>query len=466
MKNLLDNLLSPVSRLLPRRIRLFYVILIVLLLLSVVPLAIFRWWVGSSTRERVETIQRHRQTTVTRGIAADISGDLRSAERQIESLERMLELRGAIYDVAAPQHAGTIDGAIESFVGPAENLLFVTVVNPRQRGRQGGVPEIGQDDFVQQRLRDGFQRAQLNQGFNSGAFLVHAGSEDVPVMVMARPLAVGNDFRGMVATVVSLQFLRERLQESSEGGLDIYVVDRNGRLIIHSNERDFHVGQDMTSIRIVQRFLEGTARATLNTEFDLTENGRTVRMLGSQSPVRGLDWAVIAQDEIDNAYAAVRELETLAISLLVVAMLLSVGIGYYSARRLTTPIEILAQTTRAIAKGDFSRRVNLPGRTEIGELADTFNVMTDDLEKYVEQLKQAAQENHELFLGSIRTLAAAIDEKDPYTRGHSGRVSKYSVILAEHMALEDEEVYKIRISALLHDVGKIGIDDRILKKPA
>ena len=105
-------------------------------------------------------------------------------------------------------------------------------------------------------------------------------------------------------------------------------------------------------------------------------------------------------------------------------------------------------------------------RTEIGELAQTFNLMTDDLERYVERLKQAAQENHELFLGSIRTLAAAIDEKDPYTRGHSGRVAKYSVIIGEAMALPEEEVYKIRISALLHDVGKIGIDDRILKKPS
>jgi len=91
--------------------------------------------------------------------------------------------------------------------------------------------------------------------------------------------------------------------------------------------------------------------------------------------------------------------------------------------------------------------------------------MTDDLEKYVEQLKQAAHENHELFLGSIRTLAAAIDEKDPYTRGHSGRVAKYSVLLAEVMELSEDEVYKIRISALLHDVGKIGVDDRVLKKP-
>ncbi len=91
--------------------------------------------------------------------------------------------------------------------------------------------------------------------------------------------------------------------------------------------------------------------------------------------------------------------------------------------------------------------------------------MADDIEQYIERLKQAAQENRDLFLGSIRMLAAAIDEKDPYTRGHSDRVAKYSLIIGREMALSEEELDKLRISALLHDVGKIGVDDRVLKKP-
>src|SRR5436853_6377944 len=62
-------------------------------------------------------------------------------------------------------------------------------------------------------------------------------------------------------------------------------------------------------------------------------------------------------------------------------------------------------------------------------------------------------------------LAGAEDKKVPYTKGHSDRVTRYSVILATELALTSEEIEKIRISALLHDVGKIGIEDRILKKP-
>ena len=68
-------------------------------------------------------------------------------------------------------------------------------------------------------------------------------------------------------------------------------------------------------------------------------------------------------------------------------------------------------------------------------------------------------------MGSIQMLAGAVDEKDPYTRGHSDRVTRYSVMIAREMKLEEEFVEIVRISAQLHDVGKIGIEDRILKKP-
>jgi HD-GYP domain-containing protein (c-di-GMP phosphodiesterase class II) len=91
--------------------------------------------------------------------------------------------------------------------------------------------------------------------------------------------------------------------------------------------------------------------------------------------------------------------------------------------------------------------------------------MTDDLERYVLDLRKAAEENKALFLSSIQMLAGAVDEKDPYTKGHSDRVTRYSVIIATEMGLSKEEIEKIRISAQLHDVGKIGIEDRILKKP-
>ena len=82
-----------------------------------------------------------------------------------------------------------------------------------------------------------------------------------------------------------------------------------------------------------------------------------------------------------------------------------------------------------------------------------------------DEVQRAARENRELFLASIRALAEAIDAKDPYTRGHSERVATYAVAVAKEMGLPAGDVEKIRVSALLHDVGKIGVDDRIIRKP-
>ena len=69
-----------------------------------------------------------------------------------------------------------------------------------------------------------------------------------------------------------------------------------------------------------------------------------------------------------------------------------------------------------------------------------------------------------MYLETIRALAAAIDAKDPYTKGHSERVAETAVVLAQELNLSDREIENIEYTALLHDIGKIGIKDNILSK--
>jgi HD-GYP domain-containing protein (c-di-GMP phosphodiesterase class II) len=75
------------------------------------------------------------------------------------------------------------------------------------------------------------------------------------------------------------------------------------------------------------------------------------------------------------------------------------------------------------------------------------------------------KELDELFLSSIRAIVEAIDAKDPYTKGHSARVVEYALLIGEGMELDKESLKDLELSAVLHDVGKIGIPDRILSKP-
>jgi HD-GYP domain-containing protein (c-di-GMP phosphodiesterase class II) len=81
------------------------------------------------------------------------------------------------------------------------------------------------------------------------------------------------------------------------------------------------------------------------------------------------------------------------------------------------------------------------------------------------QIAKLYGDANELFLDTIQALVASIDAKDPYTNGHSQRVSDFSTAIGRHMDLPPEQLHHLRIGALLHDIGKIGIPDLILTKP-
>ncbi|QDS97909.1 HD-GYP domain-containing protein [Adhaeretor mobilis] len=74
-------------------------------------------------------------------------------------------------------------------------------------------------------------------------------------------------------------------------------------------------------------------------------------------------------------------------------------------------------------------------------------------------------DQEQLFSSAVHALTSAIDAKDRYTSGHSDRVARVSVCLAEHLGLSKEEIETIYLGGLLHDIGKIGIDDQVLNKP-
>lgn len=76
-----------------------------------------------------------------------------------------------------------------------------------------------------------------------------------------------------------------------------------------------------------------------------------------------------------------------------------------------------------------------------------------------------AEKHDRLFYGLIRALVSTIEAKDQYTRGHTERVTTYTMSIAEEMGLTEEEKHTLQLGALLHDVGKIGIPEKILKKP-
>ncbi len=155
-----------------------------------------------------------------------------------------------------------------------------------------------------------------------------------------------------------------------------------------------------------------------------------------------------------------------SLALVTLVTIAAVVFGTFFAREIGRPIQALARGAQRLAAGDYDTRVSVKSKNEVGVLADTFNQMGDEIQKAFLEIQRQANVNKELFMGSIRMLANAIDEKDPYTRGHSERVAFYSMLMARQMGMSDEEVERVHLSGIIHDVGKIGIEDRILRKPA
>ena len=437
----------PLKLPIPTRVPLLYVILGVLLALSVVPMYFYSAQIEMLNRDRLKTNEMLLQNTVTRSLADDISQHQETLRMMLANLASSIQVTTG-NDIGAQNiEAPELRALLEHFVSSSNDIAYATVLNADAKGISAG--RIEPDAFLQRELERAYAAAHEKRGYSGQPLVVGSGKSAHTVLLVSTPILYGDRFLGMIGSVVDLQFLIRRLQEVNRAGLMPYVVDSQGRLVAAASA-EFATGQDMTSSDIVRSFVDEGAKKQLaeTREFAVRDGKNKTEMLGTYSPVSSLDWAVVVQKPQDEAYRSIYEMQRTGRLLALLAVFLSIGMSIFSARRITHPLQVLAESSRAIAKGDFTQRVHIKTRTEIGE-----------------DLKRAADENKALFMGSIQMLAGAVDEKDPYTRGHSDRVTKYSLMIAGEMGLDPGFLEILRISAQLHDVGKIGIEDRILKKP-
>lgn len=446
------------------RIPILYVMLGVLLAIGTVPMYFYSSQVEASNSRRLKTNERLLQNAITRSLADDLAQHERSQRLMLANLSSAIQVVSG-GDIGQKNIEGPeLRALLENFVSSSDDIAYATLLNSEAKGIFSG--NITPDAFLQRELERAYAAARDGRVYNGQPLVVGEGKNARTVFVVSTPVQYGPSFLGMIASVVDLQFLIRRLREVSGGGLTPYVVDAQGRLVAAATP-EFATGQDMKNFAIVKNFVDRGNKALFaeTKEFTVKDVGNQVEMLGTYSPVGSLDWAVIVQKPTREAYSDVYEMQRTARLMALAAVLASIFVSIVAARRVTNPLSVLTESSRAIAKGDFSRRVHLRSRTEVGELAQTFNTMSEELERFVDDLKRAAEENRALFMGSIQMLAGAVDEKDPYTRGHSDRVTRYSLLIAKEMNLPPDFLETLQVSAQLHDVGKIGIEDHILKKP-
>jgi len=433
-----------------RRIRLFALLSGALILASLVPLVVAEAMLIPRNRRTLETLEEKYLTRSSAAIADHIANYYDSAEQQLMKAVDVIQVAAHLTgkDPFTRSDAPEILKAALQVAGP---LSALRAVNLQGQGSFVGpsvsVPEVDRE------FRRGFESARDGARYVGTPF---SAGDLGPVAVLSAPVEDAPGSRiGVVEALVSWQPVAREFNDEARRDVRATLVDGRGRIVFPLGQRQ---GQAHGS-SLVADFVRFPARLTRS---ESTPDGA---VLASIAPVVDPPWGVLVERNQQLAFASVARMVRDTLLLCAACLAGALLLGLFFARRLSRPIAQLADSTRAVTEGQYGTRVEVAGTAEIADLSENFNRMSESIHDAFEKVQKAAKENQELFVSSIRALAAAIDAKDPYTRGHSERVARYSAAIARSLELPADDVRKARLSGILHDVGKIGIDDRIIRKP-
>ncbi|MEM6701757.1 MAG: HD domain-containing phosphohydrolase [Acidobacteriota bacterium] len=441
------------------KLRLRHLLFLFLIVFGVFPL-IFTTVAG--VLESRPVLEREEQVNLSRqaeSLATRVGDDLELLEAQLQHLGQVLTSIEDVLDPESEETTELLNHYLRGFVGQTRESFASRVVLDAEQGLSFGatfapyvLAEL--DRAAQQSLADG----------RSVYSLTSVESVALPQFSLTIPLTLG---AGETERGVALQGVAT-MEVSAREGEDVFLLDisESGQVLWAANTRAELIKRAVAQSTIVRDFLSFSGGAFPVFEYDMRVGSANRKMIGQISRLADTRWAILIQKPKSAAYRAVTDLVRSAALSGLLMLLVALVFGTLASRVISSPIQQLASTSQDIAAGNFGQRVQPAGfGTEFVELAESFNQMSGHVEDYVGRLQKAAAVNRELFLGTIRALLAAIEAKEPYTRGHSERVASYSQAIARHLNRSSREFHEqLWVAGLLHDVGKIGIEDRVLNK--
>lgn len=427
-----------------------------LLLSGIIPLALSSILLINQNQSILIDQQKEYLVSSAEALARQIDTHIRNwREDLVERGETLLALPGPV-SLDERLREPWVGEYLRSYGLSQENVLSVRALKLNGEGPRvvaSSVPAAAReqlDQAFQEALEERSPRFRLAQGDSSG-----------PLLAMAIPIFAGQEIPPLIMESLTRLDIADLVSDGGRG-VGVLLVDGDGHAL-WSDEGGRSWQDAIERSGLLAEV--GPLSFHFTERFEVMVDGEEVELQMTVSPIGEAGWRVAVVKPIDVAFAAVNRVVMYTLAYSLVLLLVSLTFAAFVARRVGAPIQRLAETTHAIAAGNFGQRLELSDFTlEMADLAENFNRMSEHVENHVAQLKRAAQTNRELFIGSIRAFAATIDAKDPYTRGHSERVAAVSRAVARHMGLDEEFQQRVWLGALLHDVGKIGIDDRILKK--
>jgi putative nucleotidyltransferase with HDIG domain len=464
-----------------RRIKLRHVLLILVLLSSVVPLVISSALLIPKAKEVLQDAERDYLTRRALALSREIDTYLATVRRQLTQLGTGLLLApaasdqqgvprqatgGAAADIAARLHEPWVAAYLQSFAAGSPDLRALYVLDLQGEGPRRGPGQLPAD--AEAAMNAVFEQARAARA--PAYRLINMGPREVPNLALAVPASAagtaavpgaGSPPQLVVEALLEFKPLQSVFQGEARKEVGVFLLDRHGQILW--SDSDPGMARALVRSELVKLFVKRPMSLTREYEFS-SPRGRQ-EVLAQVSAIEETSWGVVVQKPLSAAYAVIDQMVLRTVLATLPLMALSVCFAFLAARWVGRPIQRLTATTHEIAAGSFGGRVEMKGLSfELADLAEDFNRMSGHVEGYVQQLREAAQANRDLFIGSLRAFAAAIDAKDPYTRGHSERVAAVSRVIARHLLLSEEMQHKVWIGALLHDVGKLGVEDTILRK--
>src|SRR5437867_1986586 len=415
--------------------KIVYWFLLVLAVMGLLPLGVSAYKLISYSREALVTSQQEVQLQVATAVARQLNAAIEGIKTQ---MARLGEAVAALPKGSPGGGRAVPDRAL------MERLLGSDLLLVRYTPRQGESIEARQPGFprsaVEAVIREGVGAAMQGGQDVSDPIPLQTDQGQHSVLVVTVPVGAAGASSGALTGVVDFASYWDPVVGGRRTSYIIYALDSQGRLFASQDEDGILGRGDLKTFGVVRDCLRAGGHSALTSEYLLTVDGKPVPYIAScDTTAQG--WKIFVQLEKKQAYATVNQMIQTTLFWAGLAVALALVLAYALAANVTRPIKALAAGTEAFAKGQLDQRVRVKSRNELGALADTFNAMADQLQNYIQRLSAAVSLNSELFMGTVKALAEAIDEKDPYTRGHSERVNQYAGLLAKQMGLSTKERY-------------------------
>src|SRR5712675_1167418 len=350
------------------RVRILWLVLGALLLVSALPIGLYHRQVLQLSQDKLIDNERVQQTDLTRSLTQEIQFFAANMTQQLVNEVQILALMNVVDNVEDPVAEPKVTRVLESFADSNNTFLYLTAVGKSRKGTVAsqGNYRADQDPFVAKALQRAFVWCMQQSGeFRSDPLAL--APDDRPAFVVAVPLKdINGNFTGMLAAVVSLDPLLHRLQDASGHQRSVFIVDHSGHVVTHPDTKNFVPGTDLSNSDLIKQIhdLPQELRNTTTTRFTQQVKGHPVEMIGTFSTLPELNWAVVAQRSLAQARddAGVTELNRQALAFVSVVILVAVLLGYFHARYQPRRISSALPSARGFGNQRAGRKLQQNGR--------------------------------------------------------------------------------------------------------